>query len=377
MLYPTHILFGALTVPIVDGFTKFHSDSVSMVVQTTCAILVGSGLPDIDSPNSYFGRLFPKLSDTINLKFGHRGFFHSYIFTGVVFLTLLLVAWSLSVLSINLFPFCVKTVWCVLMHEWLDSLNHQGVRLFNDENVYSFFENPTMAIRVGSRKEMKFQNVLLLCFLISLPFYFVPIGQALYYINENPGNALEIIKTKYEKHGAIIEMQGRWKETVSSVTKGGTFVFANVISIDSERNSLELKLKESNGVFWADIDGSNPNAALTITRIKNIRWIDAPLKTIQIRKEFDDLINSDFPMGSYITGRIMTSARDELQRLFEAKTTPNGSIHSRLYSKNNNKVVYELINFSAAELADLLPLYVDSANLNVTYRSHSHAFSSM
>ncbi len=373
MLYPTHLLCSALAVSTVDVYGHFEMDPLDTIIQDCFAVMIGSGLPDMDTPSSYFGRMFPDLSSYLNYKYGHRTFFHSYQFAGILLGFLLIVSGAFYMLRyfdlyINLFPFSLKVILSVLMHDWLDTFNPQGCKLMNDEKTYVFNDNPTLAIPVGSRAERKLQTAMLIWFLISIPFRFMPISQAMFYANENPGNAYEIIKARYNQADGRIAMQGIWKGTSSAIGSKSDFTWARIVGLDSEKSSVEIKFDDQPGYYWADLDGMNQKASVTITRIKKMQWKDAPIRIKQIVKDYGDLTDEDIPNGSYITGRIMVTENQELRRLFDARLLPGEALRSVLKSKDKNSVIYDLEYFPAEVLKGSLPLYVQSASLNIIYR---------
>lgn len=74
MRAPTHIVFG-LTCWV--AFERVHGVEVLGSPATLLVAAVSSLLPDIDHPNSKFGRMVPFLSYPISAIFGHRGITHS------------------------------------------------------------------------------------------------------------------------------------------------------------------------------------------------------------------------------------------------------------------------------------------------------------
>lgn len=83
----THLSFALLIFLIaylIAGFREYYI--------TAGAILLGSLLPDIDSPDSFIGKTIPGIPKVINILFGHRGVFHSLIFLAICFLAALFVS---------------------------------------------------------------------------------------------------------------------------------------------------------------------------------------------------------------------------------------------------------------------------------------------
>lgn len=83
MLGATHALGGLLAA---EGLICLKHLPLSEAPLILGASVFGALLPDIDHPNSLLGRRAPVVSDAVGLVFGHRGFTHSLVFAGAVFL---------------------------------------------------------------------------------------------------------------------------------------------------------------------------------------------------------------------------------------------------------------------------------------------------
>ena len=70
MMYKTHLVFALF---IGNFLFSYFSESFLFLA----LVCVGALLPDIDHPESFFGRRIKPLSIFISQVFGHRGFFHS------------------------------------------------------------------------------------------------------------------------------------------------------------------------------------------------------------------------------------------------------------------------------------------------------------
>lgn len=77
----THIAAGALSAVLLSK--GLHATQVSFVMLVAGGVL-GSMLPDIDHPESAFGRRVLPLSLTLSALFGHRGVTHSLVAVGLM-----------------------------------------------------------------------------------------------------------------------------------------------------------------------------------------------------------------------------------------------------------------------------------------------------
>ena len=94
-----------------------------------CGMLIGSLLPDIDTPKSKIGRKVPVTSHLLGFFIGHRTLFHSLAVP--VFLSIL-TFWVKRMGSVSLFPvlFLVGSVTLgYILHIILDSFTKEGVPL--------------------------------------------------------------------------------------------------------------------------------------------------------------------------------------------------------------------------------------------------------
>lgn len=132
----THLLGGLAIAMAGIKVAEMHGIAWSMplAASVTGASLVGSLIPDIDTPTSKAGGAVKPVSVVINKVCGHRGIFHSLL------LYLVLVSCALWI-----FPqyYCI---WLglgagVFSHLVLDSFNKTGVPLFWPYKVNVSFAN--------------------------------------------------------------------------------------------------------------------------------------------------------------------------------------------------------------------------------------------
>ncbi|MFQ5620670.1 MAG: metal-dependent hydrolase [Candidatus Nanoarchaeia archaeon] len=72
MMARTHLAFGALAAALLAPIFSYGNSWRFVVL-----VLLGSLLPDIDHPQSKYGRKIKPISYPITWMFGHRGFWHS------------------------------------------------------------------------------------------------------------------------------------------------------------------------------------------------------------------------------------------------------------------------------------------------------------
>ncbi len=143
MLLLTHLIFFGL---------------LSFVLNIKVSVLgfIFSALPDIDNPCSIIGQMFPKLSNYLFERFGHRGLTHSI--------------WPLIILSASIIysPYSLELLIAYFSHIFLDALNPLGVMLFYPKNSRIVLFN---LASTGSYKELFF--IIILVALASAYAYFL------------------------------------------------------------------------------------------------------------------------------------------------------------------------------------------------------------
>lgn len=115
MLFKTHIAFGFLLGLLGIEFLKPENQLLFMTI-----VLISSIFPDIDHPNSKFG----KNIKIIGFLFEHRGFFHSFIFLALVNIPLFLY---LKQYLILIYAFNIGFI----SHIIIDIINHMGIMPFH------------------------------------------------------------------------------------------------------------------------------------------------------------------------------------------------------------------------------------------------------
>ncbi|MEM4703146.1 MAG: metal-dependent hydrolase [Candidatus Pacearchaeota archaeon] len=88
MLFRTHILF-ALVIFMLFVFNSSLTTINKIIF--FIVFIIAAAFPDIDTPKSTIGKKTRPISNTINVLFGHRGFFQSLTFVIALVIILLLV----------------------------------------------------------------------------------------------------------------------------------------------------------------------------------------------------------------------------------------------------------------------------------------------
>lgn len=204
----THAIGGFLAAELLVRFGNVPASEIPLVV---AASVIGSLLPDVDHPNSLVGRRAPVVSDAVGLIFGHRGFTHSLLFAGAVFLFLALfrvkcAAWlPLSVLG--------GLGVGIVSHLIFDMLNPSPVPLLWPWKKE--FRLPLPGIPVGSFPETVFRAAAVAVTVLLFPVK--PLAAALVLPGTLPKNveAEDIVRKGLQFTGEILRIVGDSLEKLS------------------------------------------------------------------------------------------------------------------------------------------------------------------
>ena len=140
------------------GSRSLHQDLPAL----GCALL-GSLLPDLDSPKSGLGRFLPFLSQPIERRWGHRTVTHSLLALGAL---------AVALLPLGLY----RGAWYVALligyfsHLVLDCTTKSGVPLFHPHPVQCVIPgNDRFRLQAGSMREWGLLGVLVLFLVLMYP----------------------------------------------------------------------------------------------------------------------------------------------------------------------------------------------------------------
>ncbi len=151
MMARTHLAFGALAAALLAPYLSYGN-----VWRFVVLVLFGSLLPDIDHPQSKYGRLIKPISYPLAFFFGHRGFWHSIYIPALM---LFIGYWQ-----IDYWPIAVAVSVGYMAHLISDSLTVQGIKFLHP------IEHPRVAgfIHTGTMMEELLRYVVLGLLLVVL-----------------------------------------------------------------------------------------------------------------------------------------------------------------------------------------------------------------
>ncbi len=284
MTAPTHIAFGLLTV--AGSFSFFSMPLHRNLPAVACAI-IGSVLPDIDSPKSYIGRVLPYASIPIERQWGHRTITHSLL--------------CLLALSVMIWPLLIYQASCYaalllgyMSHITADCATKSGVPLFYPHLAACVFPGSAKyRIKTGSMGEHYLLIGLLLMLLIFLPILHMGgIWQSFRYLMATSSAAYADYRQSDTE--TILTFEGRWRYTREHIRGEGVILDARPT------------------MFWIIVNGQVQTCGEHGTILPNkvrVRKTDRPvqIQTRQLKNETWGQLVNQIPENSFVSGQLNAS----------------------------------------------------------------------
>ena len=301
MMAPTHIAFGLFST---TGLFSLFSLSLHKDLPALGAAILGSLLPDIDSPNSSVGRLLPFVSIPIERRWGHRTITHCLLAVGV-----------LSVLSSPL-VFYRATLYAALLIGYLSHLladcgTKSGVPLFHPHPAQCVLPgNSRYRVTTGSLAE---QGVLLvLLILLGLVFPLSRMGgawRAMRYLMATQEAAYSDYREATTE--TVLDFRGRWRTSRQPV--------------EGQARILEAAKSQFLIAFQGEVWLYGESGDILPDRSR-VRATGQPLQvdTLVVEAQTYGQVLAEVPPGAFVSGRL-ESARPFVPR-------PKGELSSGLHA---------------------------------------------
>ena len=284
MTAPTHITFGLLTV--AGSFSLFSLPLHRNLPAIVCAI-IGSVLPDVDSPNSYIGRVLPYASIPIERQWGHRTITHSLL----CLLALPFIIWPLLIWQ----PACYSAVLLGYMsHIVADCATKSGVPLFYPHPAACVFPGSAKyRIKTGSIGERYLLIGLLLMLLIFMPILNMGgIWKSFRYLMATPSAAYADYRSADTE--TVLTFEGRWRHTREHVRGEGVILDARP------------------ALFWIIFNGQvetcGEHGTILPDKVR-VRETDRPVQVrmLQLKNETWEQLVNQLPQNSFVSGQLKAS----------------------------------------------------------------------
>lgn len=317
MIAPTHISFAfffSLFVTTISGY------SLNLDWLVYPFIILGAILPDIDTPNSYIGKLFLPVSRFLEKNFGHRTLTHSFI--GWLSVTLVLSPlyfWNKNYLIFFSLAY--------LSHLFLDMLNVRGVTFFWPNSTRDVFGRKNR-MRAGSKFELALVGLFLTLTIFTLPLSKYGVKNSLSWLIGDHYSAVRLFLQTDKR--AYLDFQAIEAKTRKPVA-------GKALILEAVGNSYFIIA--FNGKVYTISNGGSVDFLSSQERID---YTELPEKQTILKKEYNDfstLTKSLTPL-TYIKGKIILPNNYQL-----ISELPR-------FAKLSDDTI--ILNFvSAAEIADL------------------------
>ena len=290
MTAPTHIAFGLLTV--ASSFSLFSMSFHRNLPAVACAI-IGSLLPDVDSPRSSIGRLMPFASIPIERRWGHRTITHS-----------LLCLLALSVVTLPLLAYQSACYAAVL----LGYMSHLIADCTTKSGVPLFYPHPAVCVFPGSAKyRVKTGSLMgegtVLAVVVILLLAFMPVShkggiwRSFRYLMATPSAAYADYRRANTE--TYLNFEGQWRHTREKVS------------------GKALILDARPAWFWIFFNGRvltcGEHGAILPDKVR-VEETDRPVRiqTIRLKGETYQELIERIPTNSFVSGLLEADASFEV-----------------------------------------------------------------
>ena len=285
MRAPTHVAFGLLTV---TGAFSLASVSLHRDLSAVGLTILGSLLPDLDSPQSTLGRLLPFISTRIERKWGHRTVTHC-----------LLALAALSVLALPLALYHLAGYAALLIgftsHLLADCATKTGLALLHPNPALCEFPgSDRFRIQTGSLAELILLVVLILLLILAFPLSQMGgLWRALRYLAATPSMAYSDYREASTE--TSLRFKGRWRLSRQPVEGEALILDGSPARFVIAFNGEVLEYGEQGDILPVS---------------SRVRASDHPLRTdtVTVRQEIIGHTLNRLPPGSFISGRLESSA---------------------------------------------------------------------
>jgi len=282
MTAPTHIAFGLLTAA---GAFALGGDSLHGDLPIGGYVVLGSLLPDIDTPNSAIGRAVPFVSGPIERRWGHRTVTHS-----------LLALSALAVLALPLFFYRRACFGALLIgygsHLAADCATKSGLPLFYPNPAVCVFPGSSrLRVRTGSLLgEGVVLLVLLILLLVSLPVLRVGgIWRTVRYLIGTPAAAYTDFRDATSE--TVLVFEGRWRRSRKAIN-------GEAMVLDATPDWFLIAFGDRVLVY-----GEQGDVLPDRSRVRETgRAIRA--EVLEVRGERFDQVLERVPKGAFLSGRL-------------------------------------------------------------------------
>ena len=282
MTAPTHIAFGLLSAASTFSLASvsLHKDMPAL----GCAIL-GSLLPDIDTPGSSVGRLLPFVSVPLERRWGHRTITHCL-------LALLAVGVAAMPLMFYRSPWFAALMIGYASHLVADCATKSGAPLFYPSpSICVFPSGDRYRIRTGS---LLGEGILLAVLLVLLAAL-MPVSRvggiwrASRYLIATPRTAWADYREATTE--AVLRFEGRWQDTRKPVT-------GEAVVLDATQDWFLIAFQGATRIY-GDLGDIIPDKS-------RVRETGRPIRvdTLEAQRQTLDQILDRAPEGCFLSGRL-------------------------------------------------------------------------
>lgn len=343
MISVTHISFGVL-------LTEFILTSLGIEPNTVTLALSGIGalLPDIDTPKSALGRIFP-FSKIIEHKYGHRQITHSWIF-----IVLSLVLFSPFILFLGFLKY-TGIIIGVISHIMIDMANPSGVPLFYPSpSRFVFPENKSSRIEVNSKREYILLAILLFLVAVTTPLSFIGYKSLFYRLAQTPYGAIEEAKKYSEEYSLKVKITGIWAESQNRVDDE-----FKVLAVQDNGLIVEADNKKVYFISYSHY------SAIIINKISVV--LDKKIRKVVLNRKYSYCLfdSIEIPQNAIISGYIFYEGYENIKDIIWSFDEKEYKV-IKIDPNQGNKLILSYCPDTFLRKLKNKSLYVSHADLTIT-----------
>jgi len=264
--------------------------------------LISCLIPDLDTPQSIIGRLFPIPSDWINKEFGHRSITHSLLIQIFIWLILSVLV-KLNLISLNT-AIAIASGW--FSHSCADMITKTGIFFFWPSRSYRCiaWHNPNFRVETMGYGEWAWSMTM---FIIAIPLFVIAIGGqgatgVIHYALGDIGMAVNEYQTKKGLNAFYLDVEGTDNKTLNRID--GKYYVIDVKSESAfvllDGNDTVIASNNSTGdwfISYATLEQGNPE------RTKVIELKKEEITAENLLNALDNVIAN---RKAFITGKFAT-----------------------------------------------------------------------
>jgi len=326
MTLPNHIVGGIVFTGVFGGIAGINIlESPGLLIVT----VIGATIPDMDLPQTLWGRIFGPVSRTINRRFGHRTITHSLLFMGILGLLTKAVCGFFETEA----PYPTVMLLSFFSHILFDMMTVQGVPIF-----YPYRKNPCV---IPADPNMRFNSsnrrseLAIFGFFVASGLFMQPLMSDGFWTTYNRMfGTIHHLQSEFEKSDDLLLAKYKYREASNEYEDSGYVIEA--------AGDFAILWNEQDG--WKHLDGS----AKSLKTILEVIPVHTGKKFEIKRQNFVSVTRDS--LESILRGAVLYEVHVSGNKPFRAMYEANGATE-RMISENMELKLVDYLNLNEVDVA--------------------------